>query len=159
MNKNFLFSVLLCLGVLAVLIYSATTSTASSVVTIDELLSNDVHENKAVQLGARVSPNSKIEIEKKPRKKVSFSVVAPGGKDSGSEQAGDLNGNVSSNVSKGAELKVSYLGAMPDTLRPGRDLILQGRFDGEVFMATQLVTQCPSKYEPPVPGAGSSLEK
>jgi len=44
---------------------------------------------------------------------------------------------------------VEYAGIRPDTLQPGRDVILEGHYAGGVFQATVLMTQCPSKYEPP----------
>ena len=41
---------------------------------------------------------------------------------------------------------------MPDTLRPGRDVIMEGSYSpNEGFLATSLSTQCPSKYQPPDP--------
>lgn len=49
-------------------------------------------------------------------------------------------------------LPVIYRGVMPDTLKAGRDVILEGEFDGAAFRADTLLTQCPSKYEPPLPG-------
>jgi cytochrome c-type biogenesis protein CcmE len=58
--------------------------------------------------------------------------------------------------SAGGSIAVTFLGNMPDTLKPGRDVILQGNFDGEEFHANELLTQCPSKYEPPVPGGSKA---
>jgi cytochrome c-type biogenesis protein CcmE len=44
---------------------------------------------------------------------------------------------------------VVYAGIKPDMFAPGRDVIIDGDFDGSVLTATKLLTQCPSKYEPP----------
>jgi cytochrome c-type biogenesis protein CcmE len=44
---------------------------------------------------------------------------------------------------------VDYKGAVPDTFKPGAEVIVEGRLrDGrEVFSATTLMTKCPSKYQ------------
>lgn len=48
-----------------------------------------------------------------------------------------------------AMVKVVYEGIKPDMFAPGRDVIIDGRFENGVFHASSLLTQCPSKYEPP----------
>jgi cytochrome c-type biogenesis protein CcmE len=44
---------------------------------------------------------------------------------------------------------VQYRGAVPDTFKPGVEVILEGAFieGGRDFKATTLLTKCPSKYE------------
>ncbi len=46
-------------------------------------------------------------------------------------------------------IPVRYRGAVPDTFKPGVEVILEGSFAAEtrVFEATTLLTKCPSKYE------------
>ncbi|GAB1410729.1 cytochrome c maturation protein CcmE [Desulfovibrionales bacterium] len=46
-------------------------------------------------------------------------------------------------------MRVRYRGAVPDTFKPGVEVILEGRFNvqARVFEATTLLTKCPSKYE------------
>jgi cytochrome c-type biogenesis protein CcmE len=46
-------------------------------------------------------------------------------------------------------IRVNYRGAVPDTFKPGVEVILEGSFrDGPgTFEATTLLTKCPSKYE------------
>lgn len=46
-------------------------------------------------------------------------------------------------------LRVEYRGAVPDTFKPGAEVIVEGRFDTarNVFGATTLITKCPSKYK------------
>lgn len=46
-------------------------------------------------------------------------------------------------------IRVEYRGAVPDTFKPGAEVIVEGRFDKarNVFGATTLITKCPSKYE------------
>jgi cytochrome c-type biogenesis protein CcmE len=44
-------------------------------------------------------------------------------------------------------LTVDFRGAVPDTFKPGAEVIVEGGFKGEVFHASTLMTKCPSKYE------------
>jgi cytochrome c-type biogenesis protein CcmE len=44
-------------------------------------------------------------------------------------------------------LPVTYRGIMPDTFKPGADVVVEGRFDGTTFTAVRLFAKCPSKFE------------
>ena len=46
-------------------------------------------------------------------------------------------------------LRVDYRGAVPDTFKEGVEVIVEGAFrDGDrTFVASSLITKCPSKYE------------
>jgi cytochrome c-type biogenesis protein CcmE len=51
----------------------------------------------------------------------------------------------------GAEtVPVRYTGSVPDLFKVGRDVFVEGRLRGGVFVAEPgtMVTKCPSKYEP-----------
>jgi cytochrome c-type biogenesis protein CcmE len=45
---------------------------------------------------------------------------------------------------------VVYRGSVPDQFKPGRDVVVSGRYAHGVFVAKRdsLVTKCPSKYAP-----------
>jgi cytochrome c-type biogenesis protein CcmE len=49
-----------------------------------------------------------------------------------------------------ATVPVVYTGNVPDLFRPGRDIVVDGRMEKGVFVATPgtMVTKCPSKYTP-----------
>lgn len=133
--RKIIFPIVVVGVVLAFLISSAVEESSRKVVTVNELLSeldesSEVIRNR-IRLGARVSPGE-IKVETKDVRRVSFLVH-----DMHSEGSGSI--------------KVQYEGIMPDTLREGRDVILEGDFKNGVFSATTLNTQCPSKYEPPDP--------
>ncbi len=51
-------------------------------------------------------------------------------------------------------VRVAYKGAVPDTFKAGIEVILEGRFDPktDTFVASSLMTKCPSKYEPNAEG-------
>ena len=45
-------------------------------------------------------------------------------------------------------IKVTYVGAAPDALKEGADVVVEGRYEGgRVLAAKTLMTKCPSKYE------------
>lgn len=46
-------------------------------------------------------------------------------------------------------IRVHYRGAVPDTFKPGVEVIMEGAFDPQSreFEASTLLTKCPSKYE------------
>lgn len=44
-------------------------------------------------------------------------------------------------------LRVEYKGAVPDTFKPGVEVIVEGRMRDGGFAAATLLTKCPSKYQ------------
>ena len=46
---------------------------------------------------------------------------------------------------------VVYNGIKPDMFASGRDVIIDGEYKDGLLTASNLLTQCPSKYEPPDP--------
>jgi cytochrome c-type biogenesis protein CcmE len=50
---------------------------------------------------------------------------------------------------------VAYQGIMPDMFAEGREVVVEGRFDGHGLIARQIMTSCPSKYEPARDGAAA----
>ncbi len=125
---------------MAALIFAATKSNAKAVVTVNELLSEKILNTK-VQIGAQVAKGSKIESVSSPKRLVKFYIV--------DRQKADENSVGKEQSKLPSRVQVVYQGIMPDTLRAGRDVIVQGVYDGKVFNAYKLLTQCPSKYEPP----------
>lgn len=55
-------------------------------------------------------------------------------------------------VDRESTLPVVYRGVVPDTFEAGRDAVVEGKYtqDG-TFNATNLLVQCPSKFEPKTP--------
>jgi cytochrome c-type biogenesis protein CcmE len=53
-------------------------------------------------------------------------------------------------VKGSATVPVVYKGSVPDLFKPGRDVVVDGRYANGVFTAVPgtLVTKCPSKYVP-----------
>jgi len=44
-------------------------------------------------------------------------------------------------------LNVRYKGVAPDTFTEDLSVVVEGKYENEVFNATQIMTKCPSKYE------------
>lgn len=133
MNARFTIAILVVVAALLVLVSSAVKESSKPVVTVDELVQSRTPRSH-LRLGARVA-DSEIRYETQPAFKLFFTVA---------------------DIAKiGETLPVVYAGIRPDTFQPGRDVILEGDFDGSSFQAKVLLTQCPSKYKPPVPTSGS----
>jgi cytochrome c-type biogenesis protein CcmE len=47
-----------------------------------------------------------------------------------------------------AAVPVSYRGILPDMFADGREVVVEGRYHQGGFSARQIMTSCPSKYEP-----------
>lgn len=52
-------------------------------------------------------------------------------------------------VKNAERLEVSYTGILPDSMAPGRELVIEGVLqpEGRQFAASEILTKCPSKYE------------
>ena len=134
MNPRIAALAVVSAAALGTLMYSATSVTAKEIVTVEKLVATHKSERN-VRLGARVA-NREIQYETSPEFLLRFNV-----RDIASEED---------------SIPVVYRGIMPDTLKIGRDVILEGDFVDGQFVATNLMTQCPSKYEPPQPGAAET---
>jgi len=47
---------------------------------------------------------------------------------------------------------VAYHGILPDMFAEGREVVVEGKYEGGALAARQIMTSCPSKYEPAVAG-------
>ena len=132
--------VVACLGWF---IYSISGVAAKSVVTVDELRAASMLRER-IRLGARVvgKPQRLSSSDDRPKGLVRFRVLDIERYAQQKEAAALEDANT---------ITVEYEGAMPDTLVAGRDVILEGDYEAGVFRADSLMTQCPSKYEAPMP--------
>jgi len=132
MGKIFISLVSLFIIVGAALVYQATQGTSSLVLMPSELVAKaHARDLPRVRIGGRVV--EPIEYQTEPNIVLRFQVKDPKGADS--------------------TVPVVYEGLKPDMFAPGRDVLIDGDFVGGVVRAAKLQTQCPSKYEPVVPGA------
>mgnify|MGYP000882811579 CR=1 FL=1 len=130
------------------LVFSASRSTSMEVVTVAEIKKAEIKKAEtadsqnststkldSIRLGGQVVEGS-VTYEITPKPTLSFQVRdrAPKGKEPSSDS-----------------IKVRYIGLKPDSFQEGRDVILEGDYIDATFEAVTLLTQCPSKYEPPLP--------
>ena len=45
-------------------------------------------------------------------------------------------------------LPVVYQGAVPDAFKEGAEVVVEGKYSNGTFWASNILTKCPSKYEP-----------
>lgn len=132
MGKVFISLVIVFIVVGGALVYKATQTTSALVLSPSEVLTKGAARDlKRIRVGGRVV--DPIQYQTEPQMILSFSVRNP----TGSEEV----------------VPVVYRGLKPDMFAAGRDVLIDGDFVGGTIQAAKLQTQCPSKYEPVVPGA------
>jgi cytochrome c-type biogenesis protein CcmE len=132
MGKIFISLVVVFIVIGGALVYRATQSTSSLVLSPTEVLEKGVSRDlKRIRVGGRVV--DPIQYQTEPQMILSFSVKNPAGGE--------------------GIVPVVYRGLKPDMFAAGRDVLIDGDYLGGTIQAAKLQTQCPSKYEPVVPGA------
>lgn len=138
MNRVFISIVVVFVVVAGLAIFQATRETAAAVVLPSELRAQaEEHANAPIRVAGRVAASA-IDSTLEPEITLRFSIIDPGPKREVNE--------------KEVPLRVFYRGLKPDMLQPGRDVIIDGAYRDGILVADRLMTQCPSKYEPPAPG-------
>lgn len=118
-----------------VLVYQATRGTSSLVLMPSELVTKaHAQDLPRIRVGGRVV--DPIQYQTEPTFILLFSVQDPKG--------------------SALTVPVEYHGLRPDMFQAGRDVLVDGDFVGGTIQAAKLQTQCPSKYEPVVPGAATA---
>lgn len=133
MGRIFVSLVVLFVVIGGVLVFQATRGTSALVLKPSELLARAGQGDLTrIRVGGRVV--EPIEYKTEPRMLLRFGVEDPK----------DGNGEVAT---------VVYESLKPDMFAAGRDVLIDGDYVGGVIRAAKLQTQCPSKYEPAMPGA------
>ena len=112
------------LSIIGYLTYTGIRDTMAYYLTVGELLAKGpFNGNVGLRVGGRVVPDS---IQWNPKDlKLSFRI-----KDGESS------------------LHVDYQGVVPDSFKPGNEVIVEGKYTAEgLFRATTIMPTCPSKYE------------
>lgn len=135
MNKTIIGLILATVLAGAFLIYQTTSSKSLKVLTVPDIES--AAKNKIdiprIRIGGRVGKVPEIQYQVQPYFLLKFSLVDP------------------SHISPGV-IAVEYRGLKPAMFEADKDVIVEGNLQNGVLVANQLLTQCPSKYEPPKPG-------
>lgn len=120
--------------VLSLLLFQATRSGTSTVLTPKEALTLE-GDFKKIRIAGKVT-SDEYEYQIEPELKLEFRITDPE-KESG--------------VKLNESIKVIYYGLKPDMFSAGRDVIIDGEVKSGIIYAYNLLTQCPSKYEAPIP--------
>jgi cytochrome c-type biogenesis protein CcmE len=138
MGRIFISLVLFFIVAGGVLVYQATQGTSSLVLMPSELISKaHASDLPRIRVGGKVV--EPIEYQTEPVFLLKFLVQDP----KGGEQL----------------VPVEYRGLKPDMFQAGRDVLIDGDFKSGTIIAAKLQTQCPSKYEPAMPGEAGSNTK
>jgi len=106
------------------LIYTGVQSTAAYFLTVDELYAKgEAIENRMVRISGKVDGET-----------VDFN-------------SRDLILAFDITSETGERLSVVFNGPRPDQMDHGAEAILEGKYDGEIFMAQSLLLKCPSRYD------------
>jgi cytochrome c-type biogenesis protein CcmE len=126
-RTKFVIAIGLIATAVAVLVYTAVDQTKMYMVTVAEFLdARAAYSGTTVRIAGRVQPGSmKWQADSR-----------------------DLFFTID-DISAQGSVDVHYNGLLPDMFSEGRDVIVEGPSSGsEIFIATNVLTSCPSKYEP-----------
>ncbi|MBI4300778.1 MAG: cytochrome c maturation protein CcmE [Chloroflexi bacterium] len=125
-KRRFLIAGGIVLLIIAYLAYAGFKSSAHYYLTVDEMLAKGeaAYNEQQIRLGGKVVEDS-VKYDGLG-KALKFTV-----------SGGDRS------------VPVVYTGVVPDTFKPGADVVLEGRLNrSNVFEAEQLMAKCPSKFVP-----------
>ncbi len=133
MNRVFISLVLVFVVVGGLAVFQLTRQTASAVLLPSELLKETSKEKLLrVRVAGKVSEITSYIVE--PGIELKFQIQDPG-----------------KDIQNQSVVPVVYNGLKPDMFAIGRDVIIEGEFLNGTLQSNKLLTQCPSKYEPPSP--------
>ena len=122
-SKPIIISVIIVAAV-GYLIFSGLRDTMTYYMTVSEVLAQTgENRNEALRLGGIVQPDS---VDWNPKSlNLSFTIKE-----------------------EGKKIKVGYQGVVPDSFKPGIEVIVEGLYNGNgQFTASQIMPKCASKYE------------
>ncbi|KAF0120839.1 MAG: cytochrome c-type bioproteinis protein CcmE [bacterium] len=121
--KPILISIVI-VSIIGYLIYTGLRDTMTYYLTVSEVVAKSSEiQDKTIRIGGNVSPDS-VQWDSKDLRLVF-----------------KIEDNKSS-------LNVDYRGVVPDSFKPGREVVVEGTYKGNgQFMATTIMPKCASKYE------------
>ncbi len=139
MNRIFISIIVVVAVIAGLLVFQATRETSHAVLLPSDLTKVDAPKSRTrIRIGGRVA-DTPIEYTVEPTIVLKFKVHDPAA-------AGAQPQNLA-----GSLVPVTYYGLKPDNFTAGRDVIIDGEYKDGMLLAQKLLTQCPSKYEPPSP--------
>lgn len=121
-SRKILVAVLVFVAAGTYLAYTGARSSMAYYLTVSELLDGNLATGADLRLSGKVR--------------------------AGTVQWDQVGGLLEFEVTDGTRyLPVTYRGVVPDTFKPGADVVVEGRYDGTIFTAERLFAKCPSKFE------------
>lgn len=140
MRRNYKFGLgaVLLVAAIGYLMYAGVQQSSSYYFTIGEFLpKKDTLGGHGLRIAGRVAPGSLQSETSSAGTAMKFHI-----------------GDFTDDAPAGAPtLAVEYTGIVPDMFAEGRDVIVEGTYEGGVLRASTVMTSCPSKYEPELEGA------
>ncbi len=125
-RRKFLIGSLVVVLAIGLLIYQGIASAGMYYLSVRELRAmGAAAATQQVRLGGRVAENS---VQWEPQNMTLRFIVE------------DVDG--------ADRMPVIYRGVVPDTFKPGAEVVLEGKSTADVFEAKTLLTKCASKYVP-----------
>jgi len=125
----------------ALFLMFTTMTTSHSVLTPSEVVDAGTRNLGRLRIAGRVSSDS-IRYQVNPEFRLEFFV-----EDRPAEgQVSGISSGVSDKSSR--KLKVVFEDIKPDMFTNGRDVLIDGQLENGAVIASSILTQCPSKYEP-----------
>jgi len=125
----------------AVFLMFATMTTSHAVLTPSEVVDAGNRAMGRLRIAGRVSSDS-ISYQVNPEFRLEFYVED---RPAEGQEAGALSGVTDQSRKR---LKVVFEDIKPDMFTNGRDVLIDGQLENGTIMASSILTQCPSKYEP-----------
>jgi cytochrome c-type biogenesis protein CcmE len=140
-------------GLLAMQAMRGGTSTVLKPSDLASLSKSESRERIRVA-GRVISTGMSYQVE--PKLELLFSITDPGAKQDNAKYNQATPDKTSqsplaTNQIPVVSIPVLYNGIKPDMFSEGRDVIIDGDFRNGRLEAVKLLTQCPSKYQPPKP--------
>ena len=128
-NRRFLIGSAVIVGAIAYLMYAGIRETSSYYLTIPELVAKkEQYGSSSLRVAGRVAPGTIAWDAKTLQLKFAL-------------------GSFPNENTVGDTVPVAFTGIKPDMFADGRDVIVEGHYEGGVIQAKQVLTSCPSKYE------------
>ena len=121
----YLAALVLFLGGVGYLLYTGLTEDATYFLNVSEALAMDRAELDQARLFGKVAAS---DLERDP-----------------SSLAAEFT--LQDNKDPSQTIRVDFQGVVPDTFKPGVEVIVEGGMMDRVFQAKSLITKCPSKYK------------
>lgn len=128
-------------AVFALFLMFTTMTTSHAVLTPSEVLAAGSRNLGRLRIAGRVSSDS-ITYQVTPEFRLEFFVED---RPADGQKSGMPSGAAAQSPQK---LKVVFEDIKPDMFTNGRDVLIDGQLENGAVMASSILTQCPSKYEP-----------